>query len=278
MEVQQAEEEEEEEDVIGPGGGSYQHVVALAQALVELRHRRYVTPRQAREITALWLKLSDWDKAAVKFPPPPSPGPACPRPIPDHPAARSHARGVDSVKRAVLGKGAGAAQSPDVSRLVEAVLLDLSILHCSEGRKIAGVWIPRWGAVMRDYLTIRENVYSCAALMTSTRIQLYDVNRRTLTQWHNQRSKAMMRDTIAIAVLGPSTPQTAAEPLPAPPTVLQQPEQPDQPLQHRLPTDASGPGPHRRQLLHCLLLLLISHPTSLQRGRRPVHQRQRGGR
>ncbi|XP_051249211.1 uncharacterized protein LOC127359470 [Dicentrarchus labrax] len=226
MEVQQA----EEEDVIGPDGrGSYQHVVALAQALVELRHRRYVTPRQAREVTALWLKLSDWDKAAVTFPP-------------RHQdrlvqgrfrttQRHAHTPGVDSVKRAVLGKGAGAAQSPDVSRLVEAVLLDLSILHCSEGRTIAGVRIHRWSAVMRDYQTIRENVYSCAALMQAP---------ASSCMRHTKRSKAMMRDTIAIAVPGPSASQTAAEPLPAPRTVLQQPEQPDQPLQHRLPADASG--------------------------------------
>ena len=98
MEVQQAEaEEEEEEDVLGPDGqGGYQHIVVLAQALVELRHRRYVTPRQAREVTALWLKLSGWDKAAVKFLPPspsPSPGPSRPGLIPDHQADRSHARG-----------------------------------------------------------------------------------------------------------------------------------------------------------------------------------------
>ncbi|XP_051251504.1 serine/arginine repetitive matrix protein 1-like [Dicentrarchus labrax] len=198
MEVQQA----EEEDVIGPDGrGSYQHVVALAQALVELRHRRYVTPRQAREVTALWLKLSDWDKAAVTFPP-------------RHQdrlvqgrfrttQRHAHTPGVDSVKRAVLGKGAGAAQSPDVSRLVEAVLLDLSILHCSEGRTIAGVRIHRWSAVMRDYQTIRENVYSCAALMQAP---------ASSCMRHTKRSKAMMRDTIAIAVPGPSASQTAAEP------------------------------------------------------------------
>ena len=83
----------------------------------------------------------------------------------------------------VLGKGAGAAQWPDVSRLVEAVLLELSIVHCSESRTIAGVRVQRWGAVMRDYKTIRENVYSCPALMTSTRIQLFEVNQRTLSQW-----------------------------------------------------------------------------------------------
>ena len=49
-----------------------------------------------------------------------------------------------------------------------------------------------------------------------------------------------MRDTLSLAVPGPSAPQTAAEPLSAPRTLLQQPQQPDQPLQHRLPVDASG--------------------------------------
>ena len=50
----------------------------------------------------------------------------------------------------------------------------------------------------------------------------------------------MMRDTLSLAVPGPSAPQTAAEPLSAPRTLLQQPQQPDQPLQHRLPAGASG--------------------------------------
>ncbi|KAF1393394.1 hypothetical protein PFLUV_G00015170 [Perca fluviatilis] len=238
MEVQQA-EEEEEEDILGPDGrGGYQHVVALAQALVKLRHRRYVTPRQAREITALWQNLSDWDKVPVKFTPMHKDRLVQGRFKNSH--RHAHTPGVDSVKRAVLGQGAGAARSPSVSRLVEAVLLDLSILHCSDSRTIAGVRIHRWGAVMRDYNIIKENIYSCAALKASTCIQLYELNQRTLTAWYNKRSKNQMRDIIAIAVPGPSAPQTAAEPLPAARTLLQQSEQPDQPLQHRLPADASG--------------------------------------
>ena len=56
----------------------------------------------------------------------------------------------------------------------------------------------------------------------------------------NTREKKMMRDTLSLAVPGPSAPQTAAEPLSAPRTLLQQPQQPDQPLQHHLPADASG--------------------------------------
>ena len=41
----------------------------ILSALVDLRHRRFVTQRQAREIIALWQKLSDRDKAAVIFAP-----------------------------------------------------------------------------------------------------------------------------------------------------------------------------------------------------------------
>ena len=42
------------------------------------------------------------------------------------------------------------------------------------------------------------------------------------------------------AILAPTAPLTAAEPLSAPRTLLQRPEQPDRPLQLRLPADASG--------------------------------------
>ena len=50
----------------------------------------------------------------------------------------------------------------------------------------------------------------------------------------------MMRDTVALAVPGPSAPQSAAEALSAPRPLLERPQQPDQPLQHHLPADASG--------------------------------------
>ncbi|KAG7454080.1 hypothetical protein MATL_G00263900 [Megalops atlanticus] len=237
MEVQQA--EEEEDDVVGPDGhGGYQHVVALAHGLAELRHHAFVTQRQAREIVALWQKMSDRDKAAVTFPPRHQDRLVQGRFKTSH--RRAHTPGVDSVKRAVLGQGAGAAQSPKASRLVEAVLLELCRAHSHEATTLAGVRMHRWGAVMSEYRQIRDNVLNCPTLMACTRIQLYDVNKRTLTQWHNQRSKAMMRETVAIAVPGPSAPETAAEPLPAPRTLLPKPRQPDQPLQHRLPADASG--------------------------------------
>ncbi|XP_058509620.1 uncharacterized protein LOC131475475 [Solea solea] len=237
MEVQQA--AEEDEDVVGPDGHpGYHHVVALAHGLVELRHHAFVTARQSREVVALWEKLTERDKAPVTFP--------------RHHQDRlvkgrfktsnqhAHTPGVESVKRVALGQGAGAAQSPKVSRLVEAIMLELCRIHTQDTRTIAGVRINRWAGIMRDYKQIRHNVVNCPALMACTRIQLFDVNQRTLSMWHNERSKALMRDTIALAVPGPSAPQAAAERLPAPRAPLQDPQQPDQPLEHHVPADASG--------------------------------------
>ncbi|KAL2080220.1 hypothetical protein ACEWY4_024015 [Coilia grayii] len=237
MEVQQA--EEEEDDVLGPDGhGGYHHTVNLAKALVELRHQSFVTQRQTAEIIRLWQRLTDRDKAVVTFPPRFRDRLIQGRFKTTH--RHSHVPGVESLKRAVLGQGRGAAQTPSASRLVEAVILELCRIHPHEACTIAGVRVQRWGAVMRDYNQIQQNICSSTALMASTRIQLYCVNQRTLTQWHNKRAKAMMRDTIALAIPGPSATSTAAEPLAAPRALMQQPQQPDQPLQHRLPEDASG--------------------------------------
>lgn len=62
-------------------------------------------------------------------------------------------------------------------------MLELCRIHSHEGRTLAGVRINRWGAVMRDYTRMQDNVINCPALMARTRIQLYDVNQRTLTMW-----------------------------------------------------------------------------------------------
>ena len=87
-----------------------------------------------------------------------------------------------SVYSAVLGHGAGAAQSPKASRLVEAILLELCRKH-HEGTTIAGVRVNRWGAVMQDYKLIRDNVLNSPVLMASAHIQLFEINQRTLMQW-----------------------------------------------------------------------------------------------
>lgn len=62
-------------------------------------------------------------------------------------------------------------------------MLELCRRH-HEGKTIAGVRINRWAAVMRDYNQMQDNVVNCTALMACTRIQLFDVNQRTLSMWY----------------------------------------------------------------------------------------------
>lgn len=87
-----------------------------------------------------------------------------------------------SVFSVVSGKGRGASHSPKVSRLVEAIFLELCRLNY-EGRTLAGVRINRWGVIMREYTVIRDIVVSCPTIMTNTSIHLFLVNRRTLLDW-----------------------------------------------------------------------------------------------
>ena len=64
-----------------------------------------------------------------------------------------------------------------------AIMLELCRVHSGDAKTIAGARLNRWGAVMRDYKLIQDNVVNCPALMASTRIQLYDVNQRTRSMW-----------------------------------------------------------------------------------------------
>ncbi|CAB1441185.1 unnamed protein product [Pleuronectes platessa] len=164
-----AEEQQQvvEEVVLGPDGhGGYQHAAHLAQALVALRERPYVTQREVREIGALWQKLSDRDKAPISFPP----------------------RHQKQQRRA-------AAQFPDASRLLQAIFLELCGIH-QEGRTIAGVRVNRWGVIMTDYRRIRENFFNTWGLSKAAPVQLLEVNQRTLMQWNHKRSKQRMVEIV----------------------------------------------------------------------------------
>ncbi|KAM8852771.1 uncharacterized protein ACB058_011494 [Synchiropus picturatus] len=139
----------------------------------------------------------------------------------------------------------GAAHSPNVSRLVEALMLELCRARNDEGATIAGVRVQRWAGVIKDYKLIRENVLGCRTLMANTRIALYEVNQRTLSFWHNQHLKAMAMETVRTGAAPPSAPQTS-ENLPAAQSLLPEAVQPDQPMQHNLPADESGLAVTRR--------------------------------
>ncbi|KAL2082093.1 hypothetical protein ACEWY4_021911 [Coilia grayii] len=184
MEVQ---ETNKEEDVVRPdGNGGYHHTVALAHALVALRNEAIISQHQATQIIALWQRMTERDKAVGD-------------PITSHQGTPTP--GVDVLKRAVLGQ---AAKSPELSRLVEAIILELCRLHIQEINAIP----QRWDSVMRDYRQIQKKVLNSPTLMAHTRMQLFVVSKWTLTLWHNQRGRAMMRETTSTAVPKANAPQT----------------------------------------------------------------------
>ncbi len=84
--------------------------------------------------------------------------------------------------RCVLGQGSGPAQWPNISRIVEAVCLELCSIHPA-GKVKWGVSMNRWAAILHDYQAIRRLVGNCPALRGRTRIQLFEVNQRMLSVW-----------------------------------------------------------------------------------------------
>ncbi|KAM3599333.1 uncharacterized protein V6R79_003950 [Siganus canaliculatus] len=216
-----------EEDVRGPDGRpGYQHVVHLALALVDLRHHPYMTQRQKERIIELWQKLAAVDQKAVTF-------------TPRHQETRAKRR-------------RGRAVPPDTSRLMEAIFLELQRIH-KEGRTIAGVRLTRWGAVLWDYELIRDNVLNSRDLMAAAPFQLFEVNQRSLQQWHQRRNMAMMLQPTAApstctaapstSTAAPST-STAAPSTAAPSaSTAPPPPPPPPPAQRRWPTTIAPAPP-----------------------------------
>lgn len=55
---------------VGPDGQvGYDHVIRLADSLVDLRHQGFVTQGKVNEIVMLWNNLSDHDKGPLIYPP-----------------------------------------------------------------------------------------------------------------------------------------------------------------------------------------------------------------
>ncbi|XP_019729958.1 uncharacterized protein LOC109518520 [Hippocampus comes] len=76
---------------------------------------------------------------------------------------------------------------------------------------------------MRDYGRIRD-LCRTRELLAAAPIHLFAVNHRTLTQWHNRRSKQDSVQAMCVAIPGPSSRSTAAEALAeAKPLLDQQP-------------------------------------------------------
>ncbi|XP_049432655.1 uncharacterized protein LOC125889050 [Epinephelus fuscoguttatus] len=155
------------------GRPGYQHVVLLADRLVELCRKGFISDAEAEEIVGLWQNLPAADKGPAVYP-------SCYR------AQLSKGRfkrsktyapnavampELESMKRCVVGTGVGPATWPDTRWLVEAIFIRLTVLHPS-GKRMMGCLVSRWTLILRDYNTIRNVVTMHPALRNRTTLQL----------------------------------------------------------------------------------------------------------
>ena len=94
--------------------------------------------------------------------------------------------GVDSLRRCTITASASPAQWPSCCRLVDAICVRLCTLHPSPTKKGKG-YLSRWSLILRDYRRIRQLILANGAVMSTTSLQLVEVNQTTLIQWHNRR-------------------------------------------------------------------------------------------
>ncbi|XP_016115196.1 uncharacterized protein [Sinocyclocheilus grahami] len=201
---------EPQEDVCrGPDGTpGFDRVVDLARYLVTLREKPCVSDREAADIVRLWDRLPDSDRQGVSYPPRHKERLLQGRFKATH-SKTSTCHGKESLKRCVLGQGSGPAQWPNISRIVEAVCLELCSIHPA-GKVKWGVSMNRWAAILHDYQAMRRLVGNCPALRGRTRIQLFEVNQRTLSVW-----KKLEADVLALSVPLPQISMVSHTQLPA---------------------------------------------------------------
>ncbi|XP_028302297.1 uncharacterized protein LOC114463168 [Gouania willdenowi] len=198
-----------EEVYVGDDGTpGYQHVVGLAERLVQLRLLNCVSQRQAEEKVQLWQRLPERDKAPLVFPPRFRDQLTHGRfKKPKSSRAPTDLRAVvESLRRCLSSQWSGPAQSPGVSCLVETI----SILLCKIfplNRTISGVRISRWSDIVCNYGFIRENVLSHP--MLSTKLQLFQINQKTLTQWFNKRKARQENVVLCVGQMDNIPPLTA---------------------------------------------------------------------
>ena len=95
--------------------------------------------------------------------------------------------GVDSTKRTFLGQNSGPASWPDANRYMEALIVKLCASNPSPVKDRQKV--QRWWLIIASYKKIRDTVLGNAKVMSETKIQLAEINNKTLVAWYNNRSK-----------------------------------------------------------------------------------------
>ncbi|GFO12071.1 hypothetical protein PoB_003857600 [Plakobranchus ocellatus] len=162
----------------GPDGkGGYDKVMALARFLVSLRLKDALNNAEAQEVISLFNNLAEADKSRIKYPP------RHRMRLTTTSGRFGKAKSSVGVERGSLGQRSRAAQWPNVSRLVESVVILLMEMYPqSYQRKGSRGLISRWALLLRDYTRIRRLLLHNPDVRAKTSIQLFEINQYTLTQ------------------------------------------------------------------------------------------------
>nr|XP_054601615.1 uncharacterized protein LOC107390515 [Nothobranchius furzeri]XP_054601616.1 uncharacterized protein LOC107390515 [Nothobranchius furzeri] len=235
-----------EEEIQGPDGQpGYQHVLKLAQVLVELRSLQGLSDSRVDRLIALWQRLPERDKQRIVYPS---------RYRERQPKGRFKAAkgkdtscpGVVSLQRCLGGEPSGAANWPDASRVVEAMCSQLCRLHPAAGR-VDGVSRSRWFLICNDYMAVRQVVLNCPRLMAQTQLQLYELNQKTISQWFSYRQKGWEKGVLEQGTGAVSAPTFSHQPIPSAKGLSSVQVGRGQPFTYNLPEE-QHPGPSSRGL------------------------------
>ncbi|XP_059379105.1 uncharacterized protein LOC132114800 [Carassius carassius] len=107
-----------------------------------------------------------------------------------------------------------------------------------------------WAAILHDYQAIWRLVGNCPALRGRTRIQLFEVNQRTLSVWNNNYRKKLEADVLALSVPLPQISMVSHSQLPLARQMTSMPSAPGSSLKsfpHVANPDLSGQATRRGQ-------------------------------
>nr|XP_054600042.1 uncharacterized protein LOC107372644 [Nothobranchius furzeri] len=235
-----------EEEIQGPDGQpGYQHVLKLAQALVELRSLQGLSDSRVDRLIALWQRLPERDKQRIVYPS---------RYRERQPKGRFKAAkgkdtscpGVVSLQRCLGGEPSGAANWPDASRVVEAMCSQLCHLYPAASR-VNGVSRSRWFLICNDYMAVRQVVLNCPRLMAQTQLQLYELNQKTISQWFSYRQKRWEKGVLEQGTGAVSAPTFSHQPIPSAKGLSSVQVGRGQPFNYNIPEEQQ-PGPSSRGL------------------------------
>ncbi|KAI4790702.1 hypothetical protein KUCAC02_034461, partial [Chaenocephalus aceratus] len=122
------------------GQPGYQHVLKLANALLEARSLQRLSDKRVDELMALWQRLPEPDRRRVVYPP------------------RHRERQPKGRFKTAKGKNTscpGKESLQRASRLVEAICSQLCRLHPTATR-FGGIMRTRWFLILTDYVAMRE--------------------------------------------------------------------------------------------------------------------------